>query len=265
MNWMIGNHRRVDEGHCWELQDEPFAFLPTNWYCIHGSSQQGLQHAYDRFSDACDRAETKISTKKMEVSCLSRRPRQCILEVSSNTLQQVETFKYLGVVFISDGSQNKRIDTRIGKANAVLRELYHSVATKRKILKTAKVSVFKSVFVPILTCSHESLVNAKIIAYCQKNKRQRWYICEEFSVWHFVTMSTGQKSVKPRTSSHFSESRDPSYVSSVMCPECPSKEWRTKFFGLQSTPVYYHGPHEICIVAGGPQNQLILSWTSTFI
>ena len=27
--------------------------------------------------------------------------------------------------------------------------------------------------------------------YCQKNKWQRWDICNEFSVWHFVTKSTG--------------------------------------------------------------------------
>jgi len=24
-------------------------------------------------------------------------------------------------------------------------------------------------------------------------------------------------------------------------------------------PVYYHGPHELCITAGEPQNQLVLS------
>ena len=72
--------------------------------------------------------------------------------------------------------------------------------------------------------------------YSQKNKRQRWDICEEFSVWHFVTKSTGLKSANPRMSTHFSESRDPSCVSSAMCPECPRKEWRTKSFKLQSTP-----------------------------
>ena len=55
-------------------------------------------------------------------------------------------------------------------------------------------------------------------------------------MWHFVTRSTGLKSAKPGTSSHFSESRDPSYVSLAMCPECPWKEWRTKSFGQQSRP-----------------------------
>jgi len=56
------------------------------------------------------------------------------------------------MVFSSDGSRNKGIDTRIDKANAVLRELYFSVVTKRELLKTAKLTVFKSVFVPILAC-----------------------------------------------------------------------------------------------------------------
>ena len=64
--------------------------------------------------------QERKSALKIEVFCLSRSPRQCILHVSENTLQQVQTFKYLGVVFASDGSRNKGIDTRISKANAVL-------------------------------------------------------------------------------------------------------------------------------------------------
>ena len=101
-------------------------------------------------------SRNKNSTKKIEVLCLLRHPRQLFLQVSGNTLQQVETFKYLGVVLMSDESQNKGIDTRIGKANAVLRELHFSVVTKREHSKKPKLSVFKSVFVPILTSSHES-------------------------------------------------------------------------------------------------------------
>jgi len=116
--------------------------------------QQGLQLAIDRFSAACDYEGTKISSKKIEVLCLLRRPRQCFLQVSGNTLQQVETSMYLGVVFTSDESRNKGIDTRIGKANAVLRELYCSVVSKRELSKNAKLSVFKSVFDLILTYGH---------------------------------------------------------------------------------------------------------------
>ena len=64
--------------------------------------------------------QERKSALNIEVMRLSRHPRQCILHVSENTLQQVETFKYLGVVFTSDGNRNKGLDTRISKPNAVL-------------------------------------------------------------------------------------------------------------------------------------------------
>jgi len=44
-----------------------------------------------------------------------------------------------------------------------MRELYCSVVTKRELPKNAKLSVSKSVFVPILTCGHESQVTTERI------------------------------------------------------------------------------------------------------
>ena len=56
------------------------------------------------------------------------------------------------------------IDTRIGKAKTVLRELDRSVVTKRELSNTTKRSVFKSVFVPIFTHGHESWVMTEKIS-----------------------------------------------------------------------------------------------------
>ena len=64
--------------------------------------------------------------------------------VSGNTVQQVEKLNYLGMVFTSDGRWSEEIatqvefDTRIGKANAALRELSRSVVTKRELSNTAE-------------------------------------------------------------------------------------------------------------------------------
>ena len=79
-----------------------------------------------------------------------------MLELTGATLKQVEKFKYLGVAFTSDGRQDKELNTRVGKATAVMRALHYSVALKRKLSKKAKLSIFKTVFVPILTYGHES-------------------------------------------------------------------------------------------------------------
>ena len=94
----------------------------------------------------------KISTAKTEVTLyLSRNPDQCVLQVNGATLKQVEKFKYLGVAFTSYGRQDEKLDTRIGKASAVMRALHYSVVMKRELSKKAKLSIFKAVFVPILT------------------------------------------------------------------------------------------------------------------
>jgi len=60
------------------------------------------------------------------------------------------------VVFTSDRRWSEETDAWITKANAVLRELYRSVVTKREVTSTAKLSVFKSAFAPILTYDLES-------------------------------------------------------------------------------------------------------------
>ena len=91
----------------------------------------------------------KISTKNTDVLCLSSNPRQPMLLVSSNTLKQV---------FTSDRRCSEEIDTWISKDKAVLHELYRFVITKQEVSNTTKLSVFKSVFVPILTYCHESWV-----------------------------------------------------------------------------------------------------------
>ena len=57
---------------------------------------------------------------------------------------------------MTEGRRNKKSDTRTGKPNAVLCELYRSAVTKRQLSNTVKLSVCKSVFVPILTYSDES-------------------------------------------------------------------------------------------------------------
>ena len=78
--------------------------------------------------------------------------------MNGSTLKQVEKFKYLGVAFTGNRKNDKELDTRIGKASAVVRALHYLVVWKRELSKKAKLSIFKPVFVPILTYGNESWV-----------------------------------------------------------------------------------------------------------
>ena len=156
MNW-IDKHSRTDEcitiGSC-----KISRLLFADDLVLLADTESGLQRALSGFEAACNIAGMKISTTKTEILHLSRNPNQCSLHSSGVPLKQVERFKYLGVSFTSNGRQDEEIDIRAGKASAVMRALQYSVVLKRELSKKAKLSVFKTIFVPILTYGHESWV-----------------------------------------------------------------------------------------------------------
>ena len=122
------------------------------------SSQADLQSALERFAAECEANGMRISTGKTEVMVLSRRHTECTLYVNGVQLRQVEEFKYLGVMFSSDGRQDKEIDRRINQASAVPRELGKMVVSNTRLSQEAKLAVFKTLYRPILTYGQESWI-----------------------------------------------------------------------------------------------------------
>ncbi|TWW57321.1 R2DM Retrovirus-related Pol polyprotein from type II retrotransposable element [Takifugu flavidus] len=118
-------------------------------------SARDLQLSLDRFAAACEAAGMRISTSKSEAMVLDRKKVECLLRVKEEILPQVEEFKYLGVLFTSGGRMEREIDRRIGVASTVMRTLHRSVVVKRELSRKAKVSIYRSIFVPTLTYGHE--------------------------------------------------------------------------------------------------------------
>ena len=116
----------------------------------------------------------KISTAKTEVLYFSKNPDQCVLQVNGSTLKQVEKFKYLGVAFTGNKKKDKELDTRIGKASAVMRALHYLVVMKRELSKKAKLSIFKPVFVLILTYGYESWVMTERVRSQMRTSEMRF-------------------------------------------------------------------------------------------
>ena len=69
-----------------------------------------------------------------------------ISEVGGELLTQVEEFKYLGVLFTSEGRTECEIDRWIGAAAAVMRSLYWSVVVKRELSRMSKLSIYRSIY-----------------------------------------------------------------------------------------------------------------------
>jgi len=58
--------------------------------------EQSFKMYWIRFEAACDQAVLKICTKYTETSCLSINPSQCILQLSDNALDRIESSSNLG-------------------------------------------------------------------------------------------------------------------------------------------------------------------------
>ncbi len=97
----------------------------------------------------------KVSTSKSEAMVLCRKKVDCSLWVGSELLPQVEEFKYLGVLFTSEGRMEREINRRIGAALAVTWALYRTVVVKREMSWKGKLLIYQSIYVPTLTYGHE--------------------------------------------------------------------------------------------------------------
>ena len=174
--------------HNWKLQLNCLLFADD--LVLLSFTESGLQCALNRFTDASNTAGIKISTAKTELLHFSRNPDQCVLQVNGAIVKQVEKFKYLGVAFTSGGRQDEELVTRIGKANVVMRALHYSVVMKRELSKKTKLSVFKTVFVPILTYGHEFWVMIeRVQSQVQASEMRFLQIIEEVTLFNKVRSS----------------------------------------------------------------------------
>ncbi|KAK3532990.1 hypothetical protein QTP70_006197 [Hemibagrus guttatus] len=92
---------------------------------------------------------------------LDRKKVACTLQVGGEVLPQMEEFKYLGVLFTSEGRMDREIDRWIGAAAAVMRSVYRSVVVKKELSRKAKLSIYQSIYIHTFTYGHELWVMTK--------------------------------------------------------------------------------------------------------
>jgi len=87
----------------------------------------------------------RVSTSKSEAMVLWWKPVDCTLQVGTECLPQAKEFKYLGVLFMSEGKMEREIDRLISATAAVKQALY----------RKAMLSIYWSLYVPTLTWPKE--------------------------------------------------------------------------------------------------------------
>ncbi|KAK3534172.1 hypothetical protein QTP86_002515 [Hemibagrus guttatus] len=116
---------------------------------------QDLQHALGQFAAECKAAGMRIITFKSKAMVLDRKKVACPRQVGGEFIPQVEEFKYLGVLFMSEGRMERETDRWIGAAAAVMQSMYWFVVVKKELSRKVKLSIYQSIYVPTLTYGHE--------------------------------------------------------------------------------------------------------------
>lgn len=98
---------------------------------LPASSVHDLQRAAGRFAAEHEAVEMGISAPKSEATALCWKTPDCSLCIGSELLPQAKEFKYLGVLFMSEGKMEHEMDRQIGAASAVMWPVYRTILMKR--------------------------------------------------------------------------------------------------------------------------------------
>ena len=87
---------------------------------------------------------------------LTRVPLEQEIKIDDEKIEQVDNYKYLGVIISSNCSLKAEINQRIAKANTVYGQLGQCFIGKKELTTKTKTSIFNSVYCPTLMYGSET-------------------------------------------------------------------------------------------------------------
>ena len=128
---------------------------------VFGKNEKELQKNLEVWNVALGANNMKVNEEKTKIMITGRGSTQTNISLNQRTLDQVDTFRYLGVQLNDKGYHDAEINARLENTS----KLYHSLRIpfigKREISGKTKITVYKTVFVPTLTFGCETWVLTK--------------------------------------------------------------------------------------------------------
>lgn len=94
--------------------------------------------------------------KKTKVMRIMQEEEGLRIQIEEEAIEQVQQFTYLGVKIDNNGKQEPDIEDRIDKAGKLYHALNWKFLKKKEISTKTKMTVYKTIFRPVLTYGCES-------------------------------------------------------------------------------------------------------------
>ena len=102
---------RDEKGGCWEIKQ----VLCADNTVLVAETREHLQHTMSEFEKACDIMGLKINVRKSKVLTIKKDQLESCekIRVNGKELQEVDKFKYLGVMISTDGGMGEEVAHRV--------------------------------------------------------------------------------------------------------------------------------------------------------
>lgn len=108
------------------------------------STDRDLQHPLGQFAIKCKAVGIRVSTSNSEAMILGwKMTDPTPPQVGSELLPQVKKFKYLWVLFMTQGKMEHEINRQISMASAVTQELYQTVVMKMELSQREELLIYQ--------------------------------------------------------------------------------------------------------------------------
>ena len=102
------------------------------------------------------RRNLRVNIEKSKVLYIGEEHRQLNVMIDGQKMEQVDMFKYLGTTIHRDGTEDAEIKERIASASRLYYSLSRAFLGRKEVSKKTKMTIYKTVYRPILTYGSES-------------------------------------------------------------------------------------------------------------
>ena len=119
-----------------------------------GKSPQEINNIVHKVNDAGRKRLLKLNARKTKQMVVGDENANVYIDVDGETIDKVNSFKYLGAIKTSTGSCSEDVKTRIGRAKKATMEL-DTIWKDRGIRKELKMKLVKALIWPVITYGAE--------------------------------------------------------------------------------------------------------------
>ena len=123
---------------------------------VSANSEKDLQENINIWENTFSKWNMKMNVEKSKVMHIGKDNKSLNLKINGKNIEQVETFKYLGVLINRTGTDELEIQKRLHSTSKLYFILKNTIIGKKEISHKTKITVYKTIYRPTLMFGSES-------------------------------------------------------------------------------------------------------------